>query len=411
MKTKTEFGGGHLSYCTNIHPGESWEEVRSNLQVHLPRVREALLARNEIAGDLVADSGFGVGLRLSGQACYDLQKPGCLEEFQAFLEGENLYVYTLNGFPYGAFHGTRVKEDVYLPDWRDSERVHYSKQLAEVMASLLPAGLSGSVSTVPVAFKSTVKSAQEVGEMAAALLDVAAHLVQIERRTGKMITLALEPEPCCYLETVAETIAFFNQQIFASRAVASFATRIGVANEEAEILLRRHLSVCLDLCHAAVEFEDPFESVDALISAGISVGKLQISSGLRMVDVTPERAKHLAVFDDSTYLHQVIERNGQQISRYPDLEDAFSSLANGQSRDEWRVHCHVPLFLNDFGDFSSTQFYVAETLKRHREQAISSHLEVETYTWSVLPDAYRGEDMDSAIARELDWVLQQWLST
>ncbi len=400
-------GNGHLTYCTNIHPGESWSQVRENLERHLPAVRDAVIDRNPDHQSTVDRSGFGVGLRLSGQACYSLAQPENLEWFQDFLSTNNFYVFTLNGFPYGAFHGTRVKEDVYLPDWRDPERSHYSKQLSQVLARLLPDGCNGSISTVPVAFKATVKDSTELKVMTRAIVDVVADLVRLKRDSDKHITLALEPEPCCFLETIAETVDYFNQHLRSNDSVQQLIDASGVNRSQAEQTLNEHLSVCLDACHAAVEFEDPAASVESLRAEGISIGKLQISSGLRMKDVSTERAELLRAFDDKTYLHQVVESHGGAIQRFPDLDDAFRSVTGASVRQEWRVHCHVPLFLDDFGDFSSTQFYVEETLNQHRQRPVSDHLEVETYTWSVLPEQHRGEDMDLAIARELDWVLDR----
>lgn len=400
----------HLSYCTNIHPGESWQQVRDNLERHLPTVRSALLEQHPQMASTIAAEGFGIGLRLSGQACYSLLEEDNLENFQEFLERNNFYVFTLNGFPYGTFHGERVKEDVYLPDWRDPERSRYSKQLAKVLAALMPPDSSGSISTVPVAFKNTVNNDTQVVDMARAIVDVVIDLIKLEQDSGQKITLALEPEPCCYLETVAETISFFDDYLRNDESYRQIKNATGIDQPAAEQQLHDHLSVCLDVCHAAVEFEDPDASVDALLGAGIEVGKLQISSGLRMRDVTPQRAGLLEMFDDKTYLHQVVENHADSIRRYPDLDEAFAAVADGKNRDEWRVHCHVPLFLDDFGDFSSTQFYVSDTLKRHREKPISNHLEVETYTWSVLPQQYRGENMDAAIARELGWVLGELAS-
>lgn len=400
-------GNSHLSYCTNIHPGESWQQVRDNLERHLPAVRDALVQRNPQQKSTIDKNGFGIGLRLSGQACYTLAQSENLEWFKDFLATNNFYVFTLNGFPYGAFHGTRVKEDVYLPDWRDPERANYSKQLGKVLASVLPANCNGSISTVPVAFKATVDGSEQIEHMTHAIIDVVADLVELDRKTGRHITLALEPEPCCYLETIAETIEYFNQHLRSKASINQLSKATGIDHAQAETKLNEHLSVCLDVCHAAVEFEDASASVESLRAEGIAVGKLQISSGLRMTNVSEERARLLNAFDDQTYLHQVVEKNAGSVQRFPDLSDAFEAIKDGKTREEWRVHCHVPLFLDDFGEFSSTQFYVSETLEQHRLAPISDHLEVETYTWSVLPEQHRGEDMDNAIARELDWVLQR----
>lgn len=390
---------GHLTYCTNIHPGESWDEVRANLEGHVTAVRRIVCP----------DARFGIGLRLSAAAADALSAPDVLATFRAFLDDNGFYVFTINGFPYGPFHGVRVKEDVYLPDWMDAERLRYTNRLADLLAALLPVeeGLTGSVSTVPGAFKPRVTTDAEVAAMRSAMVRHAAHLAGIEARTGRTIVLALEPEPCCFIETIAESVRFFEDHLFAGPAIAEFAKLTGRAPSAAEQGLRRHLGLCLDLCHAAVEFEDPQGGIDALQAAGIAIAKLQISAGLRLPNVGAGSQAALEPFADSVYLHQVVERNtAGSLKRYTDLPEAFAALGGeGQDR-EWRVHFHVPIFLDDLGAFSTTQGFIAETLERHRRAPFCQHLEVETYTWDVLPERYRAGGIDAAVARELGWVLE-----
>ncbi len=395
-------GDCHLTYCTNIHPGETWPEVRAVLQRYLPEVKR----------DIAPDRDLGVGLRLSGAAAYALQQRANFEELCTLLRANGLYVFTINGFPYGTFHGKRVKEDVYLPDWQDDERLRYTNVLAGLLAALLPddSALEGSVSTVPGAFKPRASSPAARTRIAQQLLRHVAHLVRLRERTGRTIALALEPEPCCLLETIDETIDFFDQYLFAPTALRELAALTGLQSNTADEALRRHLGICLDLCHAAVEFEDPEEIVPRLQHAGIRIIKMQISAGLRVAEVSTNTEQLLKPFDDEVYLHQVIERAGSQLTRYVDLSEAFAGLANGangKAAREWRIHFHVPIFLEDLGEFSSTQSFVRTMLKQHRAQPISAHLEVETYTWSVLPERYRQQDIVPAIGRELRWVRSQ----
>ncbi|MCW5623475.1 MAG: metabolite traffic protein EboE [Burkholderiales bacterium] len=391
----------HLTYCSNIHPGETWPEVQANIERHVPAIRDRL----------APEAVFGIGLRLSARAATELAEPAALEAFQDFLAENGLYVFTLNGFPYGTFHGTRVKEAVYQPDWRDPERLRYTNQLADLLAALLPDhdDIEGTVSTVPGAFKPEVRSAADVAAMAEHLLQHAAHLVELHRRTGRRIALALEPEPHCFLETVAETIAFFRDHLHSAAAQARLAALTGLTEADAGIALRRHLGVCHDLCHAAVEFEDPLRSLDDLEAAGITIGKLQISAGLRIEALTPAAMQALEAFQDPVYLHQVVESASGGVRRFVDLPQAFASVpgASASGAREWRVHFHVPVFLEALGAFGSTQAFVRAVLARHRERPVSRHLEVETYTWNVLPEHLRTVDMTEAIARELAWVREQ----
>ena len=199
-------GDVHLTYCTNIHAGETWSEVRQSLADHIPQIKAQVSPARPM----------GIGLRLSAIAAEELGAADALAEFQRFLADHDLYVFTINAFPYGPFHGRPVKEDVYQPDWRMPERLHYSDRAAEILAALLPPGLVGSISTVPGTFK-PLATAEGVREMAANLTRHAARLVEIGRRTGREIVLALEAEPCCFLEVVDETIAFFHDHLHTAR--------------------------------------------------------------------------------------------------------------------------------------------------------------------------------------------------
>jgi sugar phosphate isomerase/epimerase len=385
----------HLGYCTNIHPGETWPEVRRNLEASVLRVK-ALVA---------PDVRFGVGLRLSGAAARGLEDEKTLDELRGFLGDNGLYVFTINGFPYGPFHGTPVKEQVYRPDWLEDERLRYSDALAELLAKLLPEGLAGSVSTVPGCFRPRGDTSGAREAMADRLLRHAGHLLRLERETGRIIALALEPEPYCLFETTAEAIEFFEACLFAREPVARFAADCGLASGAAEAALRRHLGLCLDACHAAVEFEEPDDAVARLLAAGIAIAKIQVSAGLRVAPVSAENRDALHAFAEDVYLHQVVARAGERLRRYADLAPA---LADPESAfdDEWRIHFHVPLFREQLGRFTNTQGFLRALLARQSREGLTSHLEVETYTWHVLPAEFRGESVEADVARELRWAME-----
>ncbi len=392
--------GVHLTYCSNIHPGESWPEVRSNVERHVLAVRDRLAPGAE----------FGIGLRLSARAAEALSAPAVLAEFRAFLARERLYVFTLNGFPYGTFHGQRVKEAVYLPDWRDPERLRYTNRLADLLAALLPepaageAAIEGSVSTVPGAFKPALGGASDVAAMADHLLQHVAHLVRLRARTGRLVALALEPEPHCFLETIAEAVAWFARDLHGPAAAQRLAALSGLDAAAAAQALHDHLGLCLDLCHAAVEFEDAAGCIRQLEEAGIRVHKVQVSAGLRLPTLDAAALEALRRFDDPVYLHQVVQRGPLGLQRVADLPQALAALQGEAADREWRVHFHVPIFLDRLAPFSSTQPFVREVLALQRRQAVSAHLEVETYTWDVLPEPFRSGSVDEAVARELAWV-------
>jgi len=392
--------GAHLTYCTNIHPGESWEDVRGALRTHVVEVKKRVAPKVP----------FGVGLRLAARAARDLEgSPGALDEARGELDDAGLYVFTLNGFPYGAFHATRVKENVYRPDWLEDERVLYTQALARVLARLLPEGTPGSISTVPGCFQERAGQGAPRA-IAHNVARAAAELVRIERETGKIIALALEPEPACLLETTDQALLFFENELFHREVLDAFARGIGADASGAEATLRRHVGVCLDACHASVEFERPVMALQKLRSAGIPVPKIQLSAGLRIVPATPRALDELRAFDDGVYFHQTVVRNGDErdsatarLRRFVDLPDAFRAAPELGKGTEWRVHFHVPVFHAELGSFSSTQEDLRELVVLATE--LSPHLEVETYTFDVLPKAFRDRPVTEAIARELEWVL------
>jgi sugar phosphate isomerase/epimerase len=364
-------GDAHLTYCTNIHAGESWAEVLANIERHVVAVKQRV----------APDEPFGVGLRLSARAAAELAAGDALARFEQLLAAQRLYVFTINGFPYGPFHGTPVKDAVYRPDWTEPERVAYTNQLADLLARLLPDGVPGTISTVPGCFRARV-----LGGTARTIADhlarCAAHLADLEASTGKRITLALEPEPCCSIETLAEAVDFFAERVDD----------------------RRHLGVCLDTCHAAVEFEQLAPALDALRTAGIAIAKVQLSAGLAVTPVDDAARAALARYTEDVYLHQVVARRGHRLQRYVDLPEALADPAHA---DEWRIHFHVPIFRAELGPFTSTQPFLGDVLATHRREPITSHFEVETYTWDVLPPELRDEPIADAVARELRWVLDR----
>jgi sugar phosphate isomerase/epimerase len=389
-------GLGQLTYCLNIHPTQDWAEARAALLGPVAAVKRAICP----------DAPFAVGLRFSAEATRTLAEPGARAELKAILARHDYRPVTVNGFPYGPFHGTRVKEEVYQPDWTRPERADYTLALAELMAGINPPGSFVSLSTVPGTFKPLGSGNEQI--MADRLIGVVAALHSLRERTGRTVALAIEPEPFCFLETIAGAVAYFRRYLFSEPAVAALSALTGLARGEAAAALPRHLGLCYDVCHAAVEFEDPGASIETLRAAGVPVHKLQLSAALRIPYVDDVARARLAAFDEPVYLHQVVSRpplGDGPLRREPDLAPALSRPDS--DGEEWRVHFHVPLFVDEIRPFRTTQGYLAEILTLHRERPIAPHLEVETYTWSVLPPELRGDSIEADIARELAWVLER----
>ncbi len=390
-----------LTYCTNIHAADGWAAVSANLSRYAP----ALKAR------FSPDRPFGLGLRLSARDARELLD-GHLAGFRAWLDEEGLYVAIINGFPFGAFHGTPVKEDVYAPDWRDPARLAYTRDLVTILAALLPQGVDGGVSTAPLSYKAWMRNAVDADwqQIVRQLADLTTTLVQLRERTGQVVHLDIEPEPDCVLETSTETIAFFEHRLLTAGS-ALVAEALGVTHARATDLLREHIRICFDCCHFAVEYEDPIAALDALTSAGLRIGRVQLSSAIDVAvpagrDDAVALAGRLRPFADATYLHQTVVADGHALARYPDLSPALDTLTGGGAR-RLRTHFHVPLFTAEYDGLTSTQPYVRTVLDEVRARRCTTHLEIETYTWDVLPGALK-LDLGESIAREYDWVLAQF---
>lgn len=388
---------GHLTYCTNVHPGETWEETKCALFAYLPEVRRRL----------AVDRPMGVGLRLSQAAAAALAADD--EErrgFKRFLSDNGCYIFTINGFPYGNFHRRRVKDAVYRPDWRDASRLAYSNQLADLLADFLPDGVNGSISTVGLAYRAHLEGEHEGAEMADSLIRHAAYLHALREKTGKLVVLALEPEPGCLLESTADVVQYFTAHLHDRRAVQRFSSLTGLDAASSLEALRLHLGLCLDICHAAVCFEDPVESVALLRRAGINVHKVQLSAGIRVDEPGRGNMAFLEAFADDVYLHQLAARTGKNITWWPDLPDALED-ERARHAEEWRIHYHVPLWTENNRQFSTTLQAVSDVLAAHRNRPIAPHLEVETYTWDVMGEDRRQFDLATSIAKEIQWVLAQ----
>jgi sugar phosphate isomerase/epimerase len=396
----TPDGSLQLTYCTNIHPGNGWEAVLGSLRRYVLPLKERLSP----------DAPFGIGLRLSADESEELSAGEPLWQFRRFLDDHGLYVAILNGFPYGRFHHARIKEDVFAPDWRSPERVDYTLRLAKILRELLPEGMDGGISTSPLSYKGWVSpdDAAAWESITRNVVRVAEALAIVHRESGRRIHLDIEPEPNGLIENSEETVAFFRDRLLPT-GVPHLADVLEVSPDDAARALLDHVQVCYDTCHFAVEYETPAQALETLRRAGVGIGRAQISSALRIpLPDDPARrddlARRLAPFAESTYLHQVIERRADGgLRRYPDLPDALPSIGEPGAR-EWRIHFHVPLFVGTYGDFGSTVEDNRAALRLLMDEPITRHLEIETYTWDVLPGPLKVDLLES-IGREFAWVL------
>lgn len=395
----------HLTYCTNIHPGERWSEVQASLQTYLPPIREAL----------APDQPFGIGLRLSQRATEDILAGKQLEHFRTWLAENNYYVFTMNAFPYGGFHRQRVKDEVHRPDWTTPERLQYTLRSFDVLAEVLPDGMEGGISTSPLSYKLWHADASALDLVRAKatrqLAQVAEYLYRLHQTTGKLLHLDLEPEPDGLLENTQEVIDYFNNWLL-PQGITYLQQQLGIRPDEAERCLRTHVQICYDICHFAVAYERPREVFSRWQQAGIKIGKIQISAALKALlpaAVAERKAvtQAFASLVESTYLHQVVARTtDEQFVRYDDLPNALRHIAELHIR-EWRTHFHVPIFVAEYGALAATQSDIRDVLDMLREEPLTQHLEIETYTWEVLPPEIQ-LGLDESIIRELRWVQEHY---
>ena len=391
-------GLGHLTYSTLVHPGDTWEEMWDSLTRYVPAVKARI----------APDKRFGVSLRLSGNSAARLTADAKeRDKVKAFLADNDMYLYTVNAFPHGPFKNRVIKEQVYEPDWRTDTRAEYTMQVADILADLADEGVNPSIQSPPLGFKPRVTGNHVVEAYTRQVLRVVSHLVGLEERTGRTVTLALEPEPACFIETTDETIDYFTNHLYAEASVEVVAQASGLSTAQAHAALRKHLGTVYDICHQAVEFEDIHGSLEKLDAAGIPVFKLQEASALRVPEVTGEVIEALRPYADSVYLTQTVERRDGQMRQYLNLEDAFEAYEKDPGPREWRTHFHVPVFLDDLGAFKTTRFAIEEALRFHKDKRCSDQLEIETYTWDVLPDDQKTGDIVDYVVRELEWVQEQ----
>jgi hypothetical protein len=389
-------GLGHLTYSTLVHPGDTWDDMWTSLTTYVPQVKARV----------APDEPFGVSLRLSAESARTLaESQEERERLKGFLGDNELYLYTVNAFPYGPFKGRVVKEQVYEPDWRSEERTRYTIDVADVLANVVEEGTAPSIQTSPLGFKPNVTGPDVIESYTEHVLRVTAHLVGLEQRTGCTVTLGIEPEPYCFLETTDETVAYFEQHLYSGAAATALARLAGIPTAEAHSALRRHIGLVFDICHQAVEYESIHDSLRQLVAAGIPIFKLQEAAALHVPTVTEEAVEVLTRYAQTIYLTQTYERDEDgSLTRFLNLDDALADWAKSPRPCEWRVHIHVPVFLDDLGVFRTTRSAIAEALAFHRETPLSRQLEIETYTWDMLPDDLKTGDIVEYVCRELEWV-------
>ena len=390
---------GHLTYSTLVHPGDTWDDMWASLQKYVPQVKKRVCPNDK----------FGVSLRISSASSETLiNSPEKREDLRKFLDDNDMYLYTVNAFPFGPFKNQIVKEQVYEPDWSSEQRLKYTMNVATILADVAPEYVNPSIQTPPLGFKPNVTSDSVIEAYAENIRKLATHVNNIHRYKGRTVTLAIEPEPACFLETTPETIAFFNDYLRTEKSYRNLAGKAGATLEGAKEILARHVGVVYDICHQAVEYENITESLQALKDHNIPVWKLQEAAAMMIPVVNREKVTAVKKYANTIYLTQTHQRDKDgTITRYLNLEDAIAAWEKKPVECEWRIHFHVPVFLEDLGPFKSTRFAIAEALAFQKKHRLSDQLEIETYTWDVLPDELKTGDIVDYVTKELEWVQSQ----
>jgi hypothetical protein len=377
---------GGIAYCTNVHAGADLDATRANLAQHALAVKQLVNP----------DEPLGIGLWLSASAAARLRDPQCLADLATWMSDAELVPFTVNGFPYGDFHRPTVKHDVYHPTWAEAARVEYTLDLIAALNRLLHEGVEGSISTLPLCWGVPAPDRDMLVRCAANLRLIADHLARLEDEQGRLIYVCLEPEPGCVLQRSSDVVEFFHDYLSTGTDVDR---------------IRRYVRVCHDICHASVMFEDQAAVVGRYREAGLRIGKIQVSSAiiLPLDDLPPdehvEALAQLRGFAEDRYLHQTTVRRGTEWQFFDDLPEA---VKHAESRSdlsgEWRVHFHVPIFLERSGWLRTSREEILACLRAAQGCPELSHLEIETYAWSVLPETLRRPNLAEGIAEEIRWL-------
>lgn len=376
-----------ISFCSNIFPAPTWADTRRMLAEHLPSIRRELV---ELGSPLSTES-LGLGLWLSAVSAKTLcDSPLELQWLKELLAEHHFAVETMNGFPYGDFHGERVKEQVFLPDWSSHERFAYTCMLFELLAQLAPAGGSPlCVSTVPASYRGFNVSREAIFAHLDAMVGFLSRLSIV---SGRDFILALEPEPFGLLDDTLSTVNFMHELRQYSRRAQ---------------LVERFIAVTYDTCHFAVMGEDAVDVFDTFMQNNVRVAKIQWSNAITLSLKEKGDLEMMYRYDEPRYFHQTsIQFAEEERKLYKDLSLAIEWMREDNDHAfpaECTAHFHVPLHAQFDAPWGSTEQALRRTIEALPLLPEPAQFEVETYTWSVLPEAYR-QSLGRQIASEMEWL-------
>lgn len=427
----------HLSYSTNVHPAETLDELAASIRNFVAPISRAAF------GPGMTATSLRIGMKQVDEALAhpplpsnsfvndDILKappsPACAKLLD-LLDSSQLDVVSINAFPIRDFHAPRVKEQVYSPPWTDGGRALYSLKIAKLMTHFMARkGIDRKVAPISVpsgVFTGLYPDSDEVRTQAAHFItECVRELLRLERLTGRTVQLGFEPEPFTTGERISEFLDYFKTIL--NEARSKYPSQLGVTREKAEEIARRFVTVNLDLCHQAVEYEDNVADLKLLQNAGITLSGLHISAALKVSEPAKnaDAFAQLKALDEPRYLHQVIAltRDGQ-FARFEDLPHLWDARKlKGKTLEDFaelRCHFHVPLFAELSGALTTTRDAVAPAVAHALKENLTNNFIAETYTWNVLASlAQSGNaaaravvgtdgtvDVKAGIVRELEWV-------
>jgi hypothetical protein len=386
-----------LGFCANLFAATSLETL------------EASLRECAHSFELTTQRRCGIGLWFPNSLARQLDRDESLRAgFYERLVAMGWDCFSFNAFPYGDFHSERVKESVFQPSWAEPARLAYTLRIGRIAASWAEAGELRSISSLALGLARLETAAQFREQCRYNLVELCASWALEYESTGIELVLGLEMEPGSVLEATPQLIEYFESEVFSQKSEEQLFAR-GISQPAAA--LRRHLGACFDLCHQALQYEDPVQSLSQLASAGIRIAKMQLTNALELRNPADAASRaELARYVEPRYLHQVtIQTSDLSVKLVDDLERLLPD-GDGQWDDAecWRIHFHVPVHRATLGRLHTTQAWLEAALRFAVDRQLTSHFEVETYTWELLPDsAELSRPLASRIGDEMAWARER----
>ena len=380
----------HLTYSLNAYPVRNVQDIERAVFVHAEEIKNNI--------HTLRNDAFGIGLWIPSSVLETCMNEAWFDSMKEKLNTHNMYIFTINGFPYSQFHNTRVKEQVYVPDWTSKKRQDYTQNLADTLSRFLPEGMQGSISTLPLMFGRN-RPEHEIKTAVQRLMDTVLYLRKIDAQKKKHIILALEPEPGCFLETTDTVIELFTH-IIPTYGFPYIRDTYGISVRDAREYISRYLGICLDIVHAHVMFEQPYEVIRILHANNIKIAKIHIGAALILPQIEHNISDTLSQYNDDVYLHQTVVRDTSGTLHYfQDIPEALQASFAG----EWRIHYHLPLTKKVHEKAYRHSHTTYHTLFRYAYQLGVRHFEIEIYTLNQISGL--SSSPERIVANEIEYVL------